>query len=250
MSIWEIVAVIGIGFIAGTINVLAAAGSSLTVPLLIFFGLDPIVANATNRVPLTFQTLYAAWKFRRKMQPEYLVQGMKFGVCMIPGALAGAAYASQMKSENFVQLLIFVLIGVVLLNLIPLQDKQDQDLSKVSRKTKLTGYIILFLLGIYGGIIQIGMGFFLILIFRRMFHLNWFEVTGYKVLTVLTYMVPVLVFFGIKKQVVWQYGLTMAIGNMLGASLAVYLSAKANGFYVKIAMVVAVSGIIIKLLIG
>jgi uncharacterized membrane protein YfcA len=38
------------GLVAGTINSIAGGGSLLTLPLLIFIGLPPTTANATNRI--------------------------------------------------------------------------------------------------------------------------------------------------------------------------------------------------------
>ena len=39
-----------VGMLAGVINTLAGGGSLLTLPVLIFMGLPPNVANATNRI--------------------------------------------------------------------------------------------------------------------------------------------------------------------------------------------------------
>ncbi len=39
-----------VGMMAGVINTLAGGGSLLTLPVLIFMGLPPNVANATNRI--------------------------------------------------------------------------------------------------------------------------------------------------------------------------------------------------------
>ena len=46
----EIFILVMSGFIAGVVNTLAGGGSLLTLPILIFLGLPPSVANGTNRV--------------------------------------------------------------------------------------------------------------------------------------------------------------------------------------------------------
>jgi uncharacterized protein len=38
------------GLVAGFINTLASSGSAITLPILLFLGLSPHVANATNRL--------------------------------------------------------------------------------------------------------------------------------------------------------------------------------------------------------
>ena len=48
-----------VGFIAGVINVVAGGGSLLTLPMLIFLGLPPNIANGTNRIAIIIQNIFA-----------------------------------------------------------------------------------------------------------------------------------------------------------------------------------------------
>ncbi|HKL38067.1 MAG TPA: TSUP family transporter, partial [Bacteroidales bacterium] len=55
---WYIVlAVIGVGFLAGFINTLAGSGSLLSLPMLMFLGLPANVANGTNRIAIFLQNV-------------------------------------------------------------------------------------------------------------------------------------------------------------------------------------------------
>ena len=66
MSDWtSYLALFAVGCVAGTINVIAGGGSFLTVPMLIFLGLPPTVANGTNRVGILLQNVGAVWGFNR-----------------------------------------------------------------------------------------------------------------------------------------------------------------------------------------
>ncbi len=53
------------GFLCGFLNTVASSGSAVTLPLLVFMGLTPIVANATNRVPVVVAALIATITFLR-----------------------------------------------------------------------------------------------------------------------------------------------------------------------------------------
>ncbi|NJL27077.1 MAG: sulfite exporter TauE/SafE family protein, partial [Thermoanaerobaculia bacterium] len=53
------------GAVSGTLNVVAGGGSFLTLPILIFLGLPPGVANGTNRISILLQNAVAAWSFDR-----------------------------------------------------------------------------------------------------------------------------------------------------------------------------------------
>src|SRR4030095_13166706 len=57
---------IGAGFMAGIINTLAGSGSLFTLPVLIFLGLSPHMANGTNRVGILPQTFVGAITLYRK----------------------------------------------------------------------------------------------------------------------------------------------------------------------------------------
>ena len=48
------------GFLAGVINTLAGGGSLFTLPVLIFLGLPPQVANGTNRIAIVVQSFVEA----------------------------------------------------------------------------------------------------------------------------------------------------------------------------------------------
>ena len=53
------------GLAAGTVNSIAGGGSLFTLPLLIFLGLPPTVANATNRIAVLSGGIGASETFRR-----------------------------------------------------------------------------------------------------------------------------------------------------------------------------------------
>ena len=53
------------GLIAGVLNVIAGGGSFLTLPILMFLGLPPGVANGTNRVGILLQNVGAVWSFEK-----------------------------------------------------------------------------------------------------------------------------------------------------------------------------------------
>ena len=55
--------IIAAGFVAGVINTLAGSGSVVTISLLTFLGLDPKMANGTNRIGVLVQSIIGAKTF-------------------------------------------------------------------------------------------------------------------------------------------------------------------------------------------
>ena len=60
-----------IGIIAGMLNVMAGGGSALTLPALIFLGLDSALANGTNRVAILLQNISAILSFRQQQFHQF-----------------------------------------------------------------------------------------------------------------------------------------------------------------------------------
>ena len=83
---------------AGFINVLAGAGSMLTLPVLIFLGLDPITANGTNRIVILFENLTAA----RTLYHHNLVDLKKWGIHLITVMLKLCSVIKSMAQLSLV----------------------------------------------------------------------------------------------------------------------------------------------------
>ena len=99
----------GVGLIAGFINVNAGGGSSLTLPTLIFLGLDSTLANGTNRIGLLIQNIFAVQSFKKE---DYHQFGLSFKLALftVPGAIAGAVLAVNIDDLLFKKILSVVLI--------------------------------------------------------------------------------------------------------------------------------------------
>ena len=79
----------GVGLVAGTLNVIAGGGSMITLPVLILLGLPPNVANGTNRVAILAQNTGAVWSFHRLG----LISGPWLRLA-VPPALVGVVFGT------------------------------------------------------------------------------------------------------------------------------------------------------------
>ena len=55
-----------VGFLAAFLNTVGGGGSLFSVPILTFIGLPITMANATSRVAILFQNIFAVGGFRSK----------------------------------------------------------------------------------------------------------------------------------------------------------------------------------------
>ncbi|MGD0574353.1 MAG: sulfite exporter TauE/SafE family protein [Anaerolineales bacterium] len=152
---------VGAGFAAGFINTLAGSGSLITLPLLIFMGLPANVANGTNRVAILLQNLVAAGGFRRLKLMDWrgaLLLGLPATVGSLIGAQIAVNLAAVVMQRTIGALLIIMLILVLVRPQRWLEAKGTPFLGRPVWSWVL-GF---FLIGVYGGFIQVGVGIFLL----------------------------------------------------------------------------------------
>ncbi|WP_236744097.1 sulfite exporter TauE/SafE family protein [Marinobacter similis] len=215
MTLLEILALLALGGIAGFINVLSAGGSMLTLPLLMFLGLPPQVANGTNRVAITLQSITAVGSFHR-MGHGNLMVSLRLAVPAVLGSLLGAWVATWVPDAVFEVVLVSAMIGASVFMLLPQPNLDTRPLT-VDRLSPAI-YLAMFFVGMYGGFIQVGVGVLFIVVLYHMLKIDLRQVNVLKVSIVLPFTFAALVVFAINDQVRWAVGLTLALGNVTGAS--------------------------------
>lgn len=241
MTLQEGLALVAIGGLAGFINVLSAGGSMLTLPLLMFLGLSPQVANGTNRVAIVLQSVAAVGSFLRA-GASHIGLSLRLSVPAVAGSLLGAWLALSVSDALFEAVLIAVMAGSAVLMLLPQPRLDTQPLSR-ERLTPVI-YLAMFGIGLYGGFIQVGVGILFIVVLYRMLKIDLAQVNVFKVLIILVYTLPALLLFMAYDQVRWGYGLLLALGSMGGAWLGVKVNMGPRGAawvkWLTLAMIVAI----------
>ena len=110
----EIFILIISGFIAGVINTLAGGGSLLTLPILIFLGLPPNVANGTNRIGILIQSISGTLGYKSKGVSSFPFS-IYLGISALIGAIIGAQIAIDVKGDLFNKILAVIIVVVGLL---------------------------------------------------------------------------------------------------------------------------------------
>ena len=236
-----------VGLVAGFINILAAGGSAISVPFLIFLGLEPGIANGTNRVPILCQCFSACLAYRKKVSINYK-KAFLYGLLMIPGSLAGVWMVAQVPSKTLQHILAVVVGIVALLTLLP--SKKAKTTTKPSKKKELLFYFSLILLSLYGGFLQIGLGFIFIAIFRYFTNASFVEISSYKAFVILIYFIPLIFAFESKSLIHWPSALYMSAGNISGAWIASKLAIAKGDRIIKFALAFALVLIMLKTFLG
>jgi uncharacterized protein len=208
------------GAVAGVVNTLAGNGSTITLFLLMTFGLPATVANGTNRIGILFQSLIAVNAYRKSDRFLPVMREHWWIIALaVPSGIVGALTAANLNQailEKIIGGLMIVLLLVILVN--PQRWLRETDTDK-NRKTLLNA-LLFVALGFYAGFIQLGMGLFFlaILVLGAKFSLK--DANLLKIVVVFAVTAPALVIYLLSGQVNWEYGLPLAAGQGIGAAIA------------------------------
>jgi len=229
--VWQAAALVLVGVVAGFLNVMAGGGSLLTLPLLIFLGLPAAVANGTNRVAIFFQNLFAINGFRRQgIFPARLAL-----LCTLPalaGSYFGANMAITMDDELFRRVLALIMVGVMVFTAIdPMRRFRLEEVHMTFWRTVVV-VVSFFLVGVYGGFVQAGVGF--IIITALLVHgLDLVRINAIKVIVIFCFTIVALAIFMLHGQVNYGLGLSLAAGNSIGGWVATHVAVKKGHDWIK-----------------
>jgi len=246
MNLWHIILILLAGVVSGFINTIAGGGSSITLPLMIFLGLSPNVANGTNRIAILMQSIAGVGTFRHNKVLVFS-EGWKLALPSALGALAGALVAVELNEEVMKWFVIAVMAGVLLLVIFK-PELWIKDHAQTARaQNKYLQILIFFAIGFYGGFIQVGVGFLLLAGLVMGCGFNLVKGNALKVLIVLVYTLIALAIFVADGSVNWPVGLMLGAGSMLGAWLGAKFTIKGGAKYVRWFLIVTLVAMIMKL---
>ena len=214
----------------------------LTLPVMIFLGLPPTVANGTNRVAILVQNVGAVGGFahHRRIPTAWVAW-------TAPPALLGAALgtwaAVNVGELAFQRILAVVLMVMVVVTLWGGRRQNDAEVEAdppvgLGRRAGLMAGF--FFIGIYGGFIQAGIGF-VILALLSACGLDLVRANALKATVVLIWTVMALGIFAWQGKVDWFMGGALALGNLTGALLGVRLAVlKGQGWIRKVVTLMVV----------
>ncbi len=221
------------GCAAGVVNVLAGGGSFLTLPLLMFLGLPAGIANGTNRVGVLIQNIGAVWSFERHgvLDRRALVWA---ALPATVGAGLGTWAALLVSEVAFRRILASLMVAISLWTLWSRgeQRARRKPPSEVSVAPGLAISAAFLAVGIYGGFVQAGVGFF-ILAATTMAGLDLVRGNAVKVLSILCFTLLSLAIFAVNDRVEWPIGLVLASGTVLGGLLGARLTVLKGHLWVR-----------------
>ena len=235
-----------VGFIAGIINILAGGGSLLTLPMLIFFGLPPNIANGTNRIAIIIQNIFAVKGFQSKGVNTYPFS-IYLAIPATIGAIIGAFAGIKIEGELFNKILGIVMVIIVLHMVFKPSEISHKTLERITGKYFWLSMIAFFFIGLYGGFIQAGVGFIILLTLSSINQFSLVKSNAIKVTVALIYTLAAVAIFAYNDSINWKYGLILSLGNATGGWFMSRWSVDKGDKFVKKVLIIMVLAMAIKL---
>ena len=204
------------GFIAGLIDSIAGGGGLITIPALLSVGIPPHMTLGTNKFQSSFGSFTAAYYYVKK--GGVILKEAALGIfCTFIGAAMGVWVVQKIPGKVLNNIIPFLLVAIIIYTF------TRPNLGEIDihpRLSKKVFYSVFGLtLGFYDGFFGPPVGSFWAIAFVTMLGFNFTKATGFaKVMNFTSNMVSFFLFL-IGGQIIFAAGISMAIGQVLGAKI-------------------------------
>lgn len=245
-SVELLVLLLLVAMAAGFIDAIAGGGGLLTIPALLFTGISPVQAIATNKLQACFGSFTATRFFikQKLVEPKQQLGGI---IAASIGAILGALAIQAFDSNILISILPFALIIIATYLLFAKNLGQAAAKSKLKKNTFDSTFITG--VGFYDGFFGPGTGTFFTLSYCKMRAMSLIQATAHAKLMNFTTNIVSLSIFIISDQIIWQIGLSMAFGQIIGSRLGAATAIKQGANFIRYMTVAVCIAMSISLLL-
>jgi uncharacterized membrane protein YfcA len=228
LDIRQAIFLIAAGALGGAINAVAGGGSFVAFPALLFTGVPPVPANATNTLALWIGVTASGRAYRKRMSIPRRVMIPLIATSVV-GGLAGAVLMIRTPGQTFLKVLPWMLLGATLLFIFGkhLTSRISAGISHDSSNSAIFGASIFELLvAIYGGYFGGGVGIINLAMLSALGMTDIHEMNALKVILggVINGMAAFT--FVVAGAIFWPQVIVMTVGAVGGGYLAAHYAQK------------------------
>ncbi|NOT63731.1 MAG: sulfite exporter TauE/SafE family protein [Acidobacteria bacterium] len=230
--------------VAGMVNSIAGGGTLLSFPALVWIGVDPRVANATNSLALAPGAFASLWGYRDAMSET----PRRYFVLLIPGLIGGVLggwLLARTPLRTFERLVPWlVLFATVLFTLQPIVQRWLRKTSHEHTKHQTSSQWMLgaacyqFFTGVYGGYFGAGIGILLLAMLGVLGMTNLHQMNGLKNILAGAINLIAALYLITANLIHWQAAGVMALGALVGGYGMARVAQKLGQTFVRRAVIV------------
>jgi uncharacterized protein len=222
--------------LAGGLNSVAGGGSFITFPTLIFTGVAPIAANATNNTAMWVAALASIGAYRQDLHVERQLLTI-LSITSLVGGTIGSIALLYTSSDIFKQLIPYLLLLATLVFIFgePLKTwSQTLTNNSASERPSLTKLVIIQLaIAIYGGFFGAGIGILMLATMTLSGIKNIHAMNALKAVLGSCINGIAIVPFVFAGAIAWQQAAIMAVGGSIGSYVAARFARKIRSHIVR-----------------
>jgi uncharacterized membrane protein YfcA len=212
------------GALGGALNAVAGGGSFVAFPALLFTGVGPVAANATNTLALWIGVTASGGAYRKKLNISRRVM-IPLILTSIIGGLAGAVLLIRTPAQTFLRVLPWLLLGATLLFAFGkhLTGRIAAGISHESSTAEITGASVFELIvSIYGGYFGGGIGIMNLAMFAALGMTDIHAMNALKVVLGGVINGVATFTFVATGAIAWPQAVVMTLGAIAGGYLAAH----------------------------
>lgn len=219
------------GFLAAFIDSIVGGGGLISLPALMFTGLSPSAAVATNKLAGTMGSLTSTITFYRSGKLDLKTVIKLFPIVFIAAGI-GAWIVHSMDPSVLKPLMLVMLAGVLAYTLLKKDWGSISTYKKLSTIKYIGFFLLIFAIGFYDGFLGPGTGSFLIFAFL-MIGFDFLKAAGNAKFLNFGSNIGALLMFMLLGQINYAYGFIMGIAQVLGAICGSKYAIKRGSGYVR-----------------
>lgn len=243
---WIYAALTATAVLTGFIDAIAGGGGLIMMPALLFAGVPPVNALATNKLQSMFGTATACFNYGRKGLIEWRSNWLTIVLVFI-GASAGVMLVQSIDPRALALIIPLLLIAVALYVIAsPRMSDEDHRPRIGPRAYAPVGAAI----GAYDGFFGPGTGSFFTASLVGLRGMGLTRATALTKLFNLTSNIAAVLLFALGGQMVWLLGACMAIGAMTGGWIGSHTAMRFGARLIRSLLVTLSLGLTARLLWG
>jgi uncharacterized protein len=239
------------GILGGALNAVAGGGSFIAFPALLFTGVPPIPANATNTVALWTGVSASGGAYRNRLDVPKRVL-IPLLVTSFMGGLAGAFLLLKTPPQTFMRVLPWLMLGATLLFVFGkrLAGRRASSVGYEATTTAIVGASIFTLLvAVYGGYFGGGVGIVNLAMLSAVGMTDIHAMNALKsVMGMAINGIAVLVFV-LKGAVYWPQAVVMVVGAVVGGYFGAHFAQRLPPQWVRCFVIVVGAGMTMYFLV-